>query len=226
MTTTFIKTYQDSQVLKAAHRHHTWLSQLDSGVRLPAVLDVTPDALVFEHLTGAHPTPADMPQVAQALGRLHTAASRHLHQADLDQPAAVTADLTITDFHSPRQDALILFPVNSGGKAALYKDTNIRNVILTDEGPAIIDFDDLTLAPYGYDLAKLVVSAAMTYGPFPATFIEQALAAYNAVTSAANPGECTPEALRQYTDIHDHLTARYLHRNGYRYAWLEARPRP
>jgi hypothetical protein len=73
-------------------------------------------------------------------------------------------------------------------------------------------------------LAKLVVSAAMTYGRFPATLVEETLATYNATTSAANPGECTPGALRQYTAIHDHLTARYLHRNGYRYAWPEVQP--
>ncbi|MDR7381155.1 phosphotransferase [Promicromonospora iranensis] len=224
MTATFIKTYQNPQVREAALRHHTWLSQLDSGVRLPAVLDVTSDALVFEHLTGPHPAPADMPQVAQSLGRLHTAASRHLHQARLEQPATVTADLTITDFHSPRKDVLILFPVIPDENVALYKDANIRNVILTNEGPGIVDFDDLTLAPYGYDLAKLVVSAAMTHGPFSATLVEETLAAYNAGTTAANPGGCTEGAFRQYTAIHDHLTARYIHRNGYRYSWPEAQP--
>ncbi|MFD2024051.1 MULTISPECIES: phosphotransferase [Promicromonospora] len=222
--TTFIKTYQDPQVLEAAHRHHIWLSQLDSGVRIPALLDVTPDTLVFEHLTGPHPTPGDMPQVAQALGQLHTAASLRLRQARLDQPAAVTADLTITDFHGPRQGALALFPVSPDENVALYKDTNIRNVILTDEGPAVVDFDDLTLAPYGYDLAKLVVSTAMTHGRLLATLVEETLAAYNETTSAANPGECTEGAFRQYTAIHNHLTARYLHRNGYRHAWPEAQP--
>ena len=40
----------------------------------------------------------------------------------------------------------------------------MRNVLVTPSGPALVDFDDLTLAPFGYDLAKLVVSTAMTFG--------------------------------------------------------------
>ena len=46
---------------------------------------------------------------------------------------------------------------------------------MTATGPAIVDFDDLTLAPFGYDLAKLVVSTAMTHGPLPAEAITAAL---------------------------------------------------
>ena len=32
------------------------------------------------------------------------------------------------------------------------------------EDIAVVDFDDLTLAPFGYDLAGLLVTASMTYG--------------------------------------------------------------
>ncbi len=51
-----------------------------------------------------------------------------------------------------------------GGPAAFYKDANPRNFLITPAGPVTVDFDDLTLAPFGYDLAKLVVTLAMTYG--------------------------------------------------------------
>ena len=46
--------------------------------------------------------------------------------------------------------------VAADGPAAFYKDANPRNFLITPAGhPVTIDFDDLTLAPFGYDLAKL-----------------------------------------------------------------------
>jgi hypothetical protein len=36
---------------------------------------------------------------------------------------------------------------------AFYKDTNPRNILITAAGQ-LITVDDLTLAPFGYDLAK------------------------------------------------------------------------
>ncbi|WP_420094795.1 phosphotransferase [Nocardia asteroides] len=45
---------------------------------------------------------------------------------------------------------------------ALYKDSDIRNFILADDQVAILDFDDLTLAPFGYDLAELIVNGRMS----------------------------------------------------------------
>jgi aminoglycoside/choline kinase family phosphotransferase len=56
-------------------------------------------------------------------------------------------------------------PVELAGlPAVIHKDANIRNFILTEAGVAIVDFDDLTLAPYAYDLTKLIVSTATTFG--------------------------------------------------------------
>ncbi|WP_246835242.1 phosphotransferase [Micromonospora sp. MH33] len=47
---------------------------------------------------------------------------------------------------------------------AFYKDPNIRNYLVDGEDIAVVDFDDLTLAAFGYDLAGLLVTASMTYG--------------------------------------------------------------
>ncbi|WP_218022372.1 hypothetical protein, partial [Nocardia amamiensis] len=89
----------------------------------------------------------------------------------------------------------------------------------------IIDFDDLTLAPFGYDLAKLIVSTAMTHGRIASSVVEEALAIYNHHT-APNRASCSLAQLRHYSEIHHQLTKPYLHRNGYRHSWDDMRPWP
>ncbi|WP_420867541.1 hypothetical protein [Amycolatopsis rubida] len=89
----------------------------------------------------------------------------------------------------------------------------------------MVDFDDLTLAPFGYDLAKLVVSTGMTHGTLRSEATEAALAVYN--ICAGRPDDataCTFGQLRVYAEFHHRLTARYLHRNGYCHAWPDVRP--
>jgi aminoglycoside/choline kinase family phosphotransferase len=110
---------------------------------------------------------------------------------------------------------------HSGLPAALYKDANIRNFILTQHGVAMVDFDDLTLAPFGYDLAKLIVTTAMTHGRSGA--VDAALAAYNA---RVDTNACPPHRLHAYAEFHHTLTARYLGHNGYRHPWPLIRPWP
>ncbi|HEU5472719.1 MAG TPA: phosphotransferase [Actinophytocola sp.] len=165
--------------------------------------------------------------LAATLGRLHAAAyRRHLHAARLDEPFPTQDGLIISDFISPRRTALekIPLPVN-GLPAALYKDANIRNFLLTADGAAIVDFDDLTLAPFGYDLAKLLVSTAMTHGRIDRHQADSALAAYNSHTAQEGPQTtCSVEQLRVYAEFHHLLTGPYLGRNGYRYPWPEVRP--
>jgi aminoglycoside/choline kinase family phosphotransferase len=95
----------------------------------------------------------------------------------------------------------------------------------------IVDFDDLTLAPFGYDLAKLIVSAAMTYGRLPKSTLDDCLNAYNdAAQTACDPYDvdlgCSFEDLVQYSEIHHVLTSGYLGRHGYIHTWPDARPWP
>lgn len=146
----------------------------------------------------------------------------------MDEPFHTRHGLTITDFITPRRTALEKIPLPvTGQPAALYKDANIRNFLLTDDGVAVVDFDDLTLAPFGYDLAKLVVSAAMTYGQLDPHMIELALNTYNSHTAAVGRfTECPMQHLRVYAEFHHLLTAPYLHRNGYRHPWPRVRPWP
>lgn len=229
-STVFVKTYQSPQRAAPARTHRDWLEGLECDVRLPALRSAGPQQLVFEHLGHRQPGPGDLGALAQALGRLHAAAStRQLHAAHLDKPFTAPRGLVIADFVSPRQEALRRMPLPvTGLPAAFYKDANIRNFLLTDDGVAIVDFDDLTLAPFGYDLAKLIVSTAMTHGHLDPHLVEQALEVYNTHTAHAGgqATTCPAARLRAYAEFHHLLTARYRHRNGYQHAWPEVRPWP
>ncbi|GGN65887.1 hypothetical protein GCM10011610_00190 [Nocardia rhizosphaerihabitans] len=176
-------------------------------------------------MEGYQPGPADLPVVAAALGRLHAAAYiRHLHAGRLDQPFEATPTLTLVDFVSRRATALPQDFAIGELPCALYKDSNIRNFILTDDQVAIIDFDDLTLAPFGYDLAKLVVSAAMTHGPLSGELIKHTLNSYNVETSSIADAHCDMRRFQLYTEVHHRLTVRYLGRHGYTHGWPDVRP--
>jgi Ser/Thr protein kinase RdoA (MazF antagonist) len=223
----FTKRYEEPRRAAAATAHREWLAKLECGVRVPALLSAEPDELVFEHLGHWQPGPDDLDLLAQALGRMHAAAyAGQLHAAQLDEPFSGPHGLVICDFVTPRRDALdqMRLPV-AALPAAFYKDANIRNFLLTEEGVAIVDFDDLTLAPFGYDLAKLVVSTAMTHGSLDPHGVDQALMTYNTHTARSDGDTaCSPEQLRLYAEFHHQLTARYLHRNGYHHAWPDVRP--
>lgn len=230
-STVFVKHYTDPARGIAASRHLRWLHSLASGVRLPHLYPGTATHMVMERLPGRHPGPGDLTEVAVALGQLHASAYRmYLHAARLDQPFAGSDGITIADFHRRRNRALTTCGIEqpSLAPAAFYKDANLRNFLLTPDGVAVVDFDDLTLAPFGYDLAKLVVSTAMTHGRLSGTSIATALAAYNR-TVAMNGGPqngCTKDDLARYCEVHHLLTVPYLHRNGYHHAWPTVRPEP
>lgn len=224
---TFVKRYSSPDRAAAARAHWDWLTGLEAGVHLPALQSATTRELVFEHLGFRHPNADDLGALAQALGRLHIVAYRgQLHAARLNESFPTQHGLIINDFVTPRLTALERMPLPASGlPAALYKDANIRNFLLTNDGVAIVDFDDLTLAPFGYDLAKLVVSTAMTYGRLDPHEVELALEKYNAHTAQASPQTtCSMRQLRTYAEFHHLLTARYLGRNGYRHSWPDVRP--
>ncbi|MFD4351538.1 phosphotransferase [Nocardia sp. NPDC058518] len=223
--TTYVKHYASLHLAKTARAHHDWLLRLDAPVRVPQLYEVTGTRMILEHLEGHHPRPDDLPRVAAALGGLHAVANvRYLHTGRLDRPFEATPTLTIADFASPRVAALPQCFEFKGRPCALYKDSNIRNFILTNTHVGIIDFDDLTLAPFGYDLAKLVVSTAMTHGHMTRDLIENALDRYNSETRNIANAYCDMRQLQVYTEIHHRLTSRYLGRHGYVHRWPEFRP--
>lgn len=242
----FVKAYPTAQSRAAAEHHYRWLRNHVQPVQLPALLAVHDTSLEFAHVQGRHATPSDLVRIAAHLGDAHGAAwTNTLHAARMDQPHPINRDCTISDFISPRLAALHrrhqagylpaddldvtqnILTTAATEPVTFYKDTNPRNILITAAGQLItVDVDDLTLAPFGYDLAKLVVTLAMTHGQIPDQLIESALDAYNttAARHEADLGHVDLQHLSQYTTLHHILTAPYLGRGGYRHPWPTVKP--
>jgi Ser/Thr protein kinase RdoA (MazF antagonist) len=242
-----VKHYRDTAARCAAERNYRWLSGLDGVFRVPRLLWSEGDRLGFERVTGRHAAPADLVPLAGHLGTLHAAAfATALRGARLDAPFRTAPGHLIPGFLEGRLTAVVrelargevpgaaltssqaaaLLRGACGEPAAIYKDANPRNFLITAAGTVMVDFDDLTLAPFGYDLAKLVVGLAMTHGALPATQIADALHAYHTATHRHLPGlaALTWGKLMAWAEIHHILTSRYLGRAGYRHSWHDIRP--
>ncbi|MBT2478372.1 phosphotransferase [Streptomyces sp. ISL-94] len=238
----FTKTYATAEAALRAQAHHAWLDRL--GVPVPRLhgrrgrhrLD-----LLFEALPDRHIGPGDLPETARLLGQAHAAAYRDsLHRARLDQPFPLPGVGTLEPFTTPRiarvqklldagtvpepaftsDQAARVITTAAGEPAAFYKDANPRNFLITQAGIAVIDFDDLTLAPFGYDLAKLILTTAMTHGPLPGPLTAATLNSYN----QAVPHPCSADRLNDWLEIHHILTSPYLGRHGYIHGWHTLRP--
>ncbi|MFJ8477688.1 phosphotransferase [Kitasatospora sp. NPDC094011] len=241
---TFTKTYADTEVQQRALANHRWIARTNPDVRIPAVVQVRSIAIDFEHLDGRHGTADDLVRLADLLGHQHpTAHTRELHAARLDTPHT-SGGVTIPDFAEGRRDRLHQL-LASGAvpgptltheaveawlkqaatmPAAFYKDANPRNFLITDAVVAVIDFDSLTLAPFGYDLAKLVVSTAMTTGPLPEDTIHRAVDAYNRHPRHHGLPGCSRHEFTAWCEFHHILTAPYLGTNSYQFSWHHVRP--
>jgi hypothetical protein len=251
--TTWTKPYQDPRACREAAAHHRWLAQqvhaLDAPLLIPRAQRVQGCELVLDYVPGQHARPGDLVMIAGLMGRLHHAAHHDaLHAARLDMPFPASRDLTIPDFIAPRRyrirarlqgghvpepafsadQAVEIIEAAAGSPAAIYTDANLRNLLVTGSRVTMVDYDCLTLAPFGYDLAKLIVSLAMTHGTLPPTTIGDALTAYNtAVTAPPRPLPAVLwHDLMHWTEIHHILTSPYQGRHGYRHSWHKTRPTP
>jgi hypothetical protein len=238
MTRVFTKVYEDSAACRTAVANQQWLGTL--GLDLPPLLAERPYELDLSLIHGRHTGPRDLRLVAAYLGRAHARAYHaELRGARLDVPYFTRSGHHIPNFVRPRRGAVEarlraglvpepafgtaevarLFEATAGEPAAFYKDTNPRNVLITAKGAVMVDFDDLTLAPFGYDLAKLIVTLAMTHGRLPD--IRGALTAYNA--AVVDITTVAWDALMAWAEIHHILTSPYLGRGGYQHGWNELR---
>lgn len=243
----FTKPYRTPELAQSAARHHAWLASCQPLLRVPALLDAAGSRLQFERIDGRHPGPDELPAVADHLGALHAGLHRReLHAARLDTPFTTATGLVVADFLDRRRAAVAdkltrglvpkpglsaeaadeLLTSTADQPAAIYKDTNIRNILITDAGPVHVDFDDLTLAPFGYDLAKLLLSAAMTHGTAALQHLPVATDRYNHALASAGISPCGPQQIAAWLEIHHVLTAPYLHRHGYKHAWNHLRAAP
>jgi aminoglycoside/choline kinase family phosphotransferase len=234
---TWAKTYPTPAAAESAIHHHAWISDVGQ-LPVPSLLRHDDHTLVFAHVSGRHADPADLTAVARTLAQFHAAALQHLAGARTNEPHTTSRGQVIAGFAGHREQRLLDLlaapsppdtPLTGEHVAtwmahaadllpAVYKDANIRNFLIT---PAVIavDFDTLTLAPLGYDLAKLVVSATMTYGPLDPSLTEAALTCYNSLlTDAGLPG-CTITEFAAWTEMHRILTSPYQGHNGYRSTW-------
>jgi hypothetical protein len=244
--TAFIKPYATATACLTAQRNHAWLTAHAKPLALPRIISSRSTELEFEWIDGRHAEPRDLVPLADHLGEAHGRAwSPALRGAHLAS-AYISDGYVIRDFVSPRiaalcqrfrdghiatiQDldkALGLLHQTATGPAAFYKDSNPRNILITPTGhPVTLDTDDLSLAPFGYDLAKLVVTLAMTHGALPTDQIVRPLTAYNSAAAEHHPelGRTTLPRLLEYADLHGILTTPYLGRGGYRWPWTRVRP--
>ncbi|MFC5821149.1 aminoglycoside phosphotransferase family protein [Nonomuraea harbinensis] len=242
---TFSKPYATREALEQTIAHHAWLSEHGGPLRLPGIVAVRANGIDFTSVEGRHARSTDAPAVATVLGRAHAAAWKSdLHRALLTTAHPLAGGRELPDFISPRIAALrrhgdagffnahqvaaaqSLLAANPAIPVAFYKDTNPRNVLITADGPVMVDFDDLTLAPFGYDLAKLLVTLAMTYGPLPPGTFTTALARYNKPLLDADLPAIPIGQLLDHAELHHLLTLPYLGKGGYRHPWPTVRPRP
>ncbi|MEW9533606.1 hypothetical protein [Microbispora sp. NPDC049125] len=238
----FTKEYPSASACARAVAHHAWLAEHAPPLRQPAIAAVREHAIDFVFVDGRHAEVGDLPALAAALGWAHAAAwVSDLHRARLDTPHPIDLRGTyvMDDFVSPRLAALKtrqlpeaaapaaerLLRAAATGPAAFYKDTNPRNILITLTGLQVnVDVDDLTLAPFGYDLAKLIITLAMTHGQLPADVVTSALAAYNDMLLRSSLAGVPLARLLDYAELHHVFTAPYLGRGGYRYPWPQVRP--
>jgi non-canonical purine NTP pyrophosphatase (RdgB/HAM1 family) len=244
------KTYPDKAARHTAHANHQWLSEqvaaAGNAFEMPRIQAAGPCHITFDYVLGRHARLPDLGNLAAKLGHLHRVAHENsLHAARLDVPFD-SGQLVLPGFVGPRHDrirtllssgrvpgaamdatqALALLDACDEMPATFYKDANLRNILVTGRRATLVDFDCLTLAPFGYDLAKLIISLAMTYGRIAPSVIADALASYNhAITGPSR--DLPPVTWRQLMDwaeINHILTSRYIGENGYRHGWHQARP--
>ncbi|MFI2259147.1 phosphotransferase [Streptomyces tubercidicus] len=238
----FTKHYETLAKAAAAAHHYGWLATHAKPLRQPALTVIGPASLTFEHVDGRHALKEDLLSLAELLGDAHGAAwTSDLHAAQLDMPHELRDGSLLAAFRSCREVALrnrrekgflpdtaalhamlTLLERSADGPAAFYKDSNPRNFLITEDGTIFsVDTDDLTLAPFGYDLAKLITTLIMTHGPSDPPNIEEALNSYNhaAARHDAQLGATSRERLGDFLALHAVLTAPYAGRHGYRYGW-------
>jgi hypothetical protein len=241
----FVKRYRDSAKRHIAELNYQWLADLGRPLRVPRLLWAEGQFMGFEFVQGQHASPADLVPLARHLGAIHAAAhATELRHARLDAPFTTATGHQIPGFPDRRETALarelathrvpgptltisqahVLLRRACAGPAAFYKDANPRNFLITPSGPVTVDFDQLTLAPFGYDLAKLVVTLAMTHGALPGPQITEAIRAYNTAARHPRAGRLTWAEFMAWAETHRILTSRYLGHHGYQHDWHNVRP--
>lgn len=240
----FAKRYADNSTATRAVANHKWFSTLPIPFQVPALISARGNVLRFEYLPGRHARPADLHHLAGLLGRMDAIVHSHaLGGARANDSYARVGGNILPGFGEARRDKLhSMFRrgrvVNtralpffekwlkkaSNMEASVYKDANLRNFLVSRNEVAIVDFDTVTLAPFGYDLAKLVVTLAMTYGAISSPMVKMTLSRYNEAAASLGAVYCRPAAFAAWTEFHHVLTTPFLGQGGYNFSWADVRP--
>jgi hypothetical protein len=237
VTAGFVKRYDNPAAAARAARHYRWLAVSAPLMRQPRICGTAAASITFERITGRHARTSDLPALAGLLGDAHGCAwDLSLRHAGLAAPCPLPGGGSLPGYLACRRAALhrrleqgflpgtaalrailALLEETAAGPAAFYKDSNPRNFLITSRGTVfVIDTDDVTLAPFGYDLAKLIVTLQMTYGTLRPAAVTAALDAYN--QAAARHGQhlaVTRAHLDSFVVLHQVLNAPYAGRHGY-----------
>ncbi|GAA2342126.1 phosphotransferase [Dactylosporangium salmoneum] len=239
----FTKHYATPVHAARAVRHYRWIDGHAKPMRQPDLHAIGPDSLTFERVEGRCVGPEDLPRMAELLGHAHGAAWRSdLQSASVRTPHHFHDGTPFDDYLGLRQlalrrrheqgylpntealDAMLaLLHETAHEPFAFYKDSNPRNFIITTAGDIVtVDTDDLSLAPMGYDLAKLIATLHLTYGPLADRAVNDALFAYNEAAGGygAQLGATDRRRLDDFLTLHAVLTAPYIGHNGYRWSLL------
>jgi Ser/Thr protein kinase RdoA (MazF antagonist) len=243
----YVKRYASARAKNRAEANYHWLTRLQGPAHLPELQYSGERELCFQHVEGRHALPADLTMLAAHLGDVHGSVHQaELRKAELPRPYRAAGGQVLPSFPAGRLAAVERelaaghvpgarltisqarrLITSADGPTAFYKDANPRNFLIAPDGtPVTIDFDDLTLAPFGYDLAKLIVTLAMTHGPIPTAAITEALGAYNLAANRHCPAlpRVIWNELMGWAEIHHILTARYADNGRYPFPWDQVRP--
>jgi len=217
------KHYRSVAHARRAVVNYRWLA--GRGLSVPALAAAHDRDVIWERIDGRHARGhEDILQVAATLGSWH----RRLAKVELSENVTLPRFLltrarmlrrsTVPGAALSAADVPRLLAAAERCLPSVYKDLNVRNVLIDGDRVMHVDFDDLTLAPAGYDLAKLVVTYAMSHGVRP--HAERVLAAYN---EAAGVELCAATEFVLWMEMHHILTFRYLADGHYAYSWPSLR---
>ncbi|MQB08167.1 hypothetical protein DXT91_29470 [Agrobacterium tumefaciens] len=109
----------------------------------------------------------------------------------------------------------------SGTSSNLYKDSNVTNFINYNGGAFIIDFDTITLAPFGYDFAKLLLTDAVKSHSLEQQRVAGALMQYRWTPAC---GALSANLMLMFMDIHWIMAQPFRRKNSYQVDWAVLRP--
>jgi Ser/Thr protein kinase RdoA (MazF antagonist) len=215
-----------------ALKHYCWIRELVPHA-VPALIDKSEqyNTLSFESLR-----PAEHIDATSLLNA--TAVLAEFHAAAIERTSGGMPKGSLLDFESPRRKPLLeafgsrntnspiriddldrVFELAASGPSCVYKDANFRNMLNSKGRIYFVDFDDLTKAPIGYDLAKLWMTLKMSDPLLPNQTLLSCLATYNHRLSV----KTNLEELSVWLELNWLLTQRYVGTN-YLNRWPDLRP--